>query len=254
MSGMLEGKVAIVTGAGYGLGRATAMAFAKEGAKVTVADIDAEKGQQTVQMVKEAGGEALFVKTDVTKEADVEAMVKKTVDTYGRLDCAHNNAGSGEPPKLLHEITEEQWYRVIDLNLKGVWLCMKHEIKHMINHGGGAIVNTSSVAGLTGSPMMTTYGSSKHGVVGLTRTAALEYARLGIRINAVCPAGMRRTGLAEILLEQDPKMAEKLAEGLPMGRDSDPDEVAQAVVWLCSDAASYVTGHAMAVDGGVVAQ
>jgi NAD(P)-dependent dehydrogenase (short-subunit alcohol dehydrogenase family) len=252
MTGTFQGKVALVTGSGLGLGRASALAFAREGAKVVVADIDAENGQQTVQMIKKAGGEALFVKTDVSKAAEVEALVSKAVETYGRLDCAHNNVGIEELPTPFIEGAEEQWDYLMAVDLKSVWLCLKYEISYMVKHGGGAIVNTSSIAGLTGSPGIAMYTAAKHGVIGLTRATAVEYGRAGIRVNAVCPAGMRGTGMYKRIAAAVPELPEKIAETVPLGRDAEPAEVAEAVVWLCSDAASYVTGHPMSVDGGFV--
>jgi NAD(P)-dependent dehydrogenase (short-subunit alcohol dehydrogenase family) len=250
MSEKFKGKVAIVTGAAAGLGRATALTFAREGAKVMVVDIDVEYGEETVQLIKNAQGEAAFFKTDVTKESEIEMLVKKTVETFGRLDYAHNNVGIAEKPTPLHETTEKQWDTVVDANLKGTFLCMKHEIKYMIEHGGGAIVNTSSIAGLIGAPGMPGYVASKHGLIGLTKAGAVEYARRGVRVNAVCPAGMRGTRLFKQVEALDPEAPKKIAAAVPLGRDADPQEVAEVVVWLCSDAASYVTGHAMAVDGG----
>ena len=251
MSGILMGKAALVTGAGLGLGRATALAFAREGAKVVVNDINETDGKDTVEMVKKAGGEAIFVKADVSKEKEVEAMVNKAIQTYGRLDCAHNNAGIDEPPMPFTEHTEEQWDRVIGVNLKGVFLCMKHEIKYMVDHGGGAIVNTSSIAGLVaaGPPI---YVASKHGINGLTKAAAAELGRAGIRVNSICPAGMRGTGLYNRVLAITPDIVDKIKEAVPLGRDAAPEEVAEVVVWLCSDKASYVNGTAMSVDGGFV--
>lgn len=251
MSGILMDKAALVTGAGLGLGRATALAFAREGAKVVVNDINETDGKDTVEMVKKAGGEAIFVKADVSKEKEVEAMVNKAIQTYGRLDCAHNNAGIDEPPMPFTEHTEEQWDRVIGVNLKGVFLCMKHEIKYMVDHGGGAIVNTSSIAGLVaaGPPI---YVASKHGINGLTKAAAAELGRAGIRVNSICPAGMRGTGLYNRVLAITPDIVDKIKEAVPLGRDAAPEEVAEVVVWLCSDKASYVNGTAMSVDGGFV--
>ncbi|OGO32560.1 MAG: short chain dehydrogenase [Chloroflexi bacterium RBG_16_56_11] len=250
MAGLFQGKVAVVTGAGLGLGRAAAMAFAREGARVVVADIDSKNGQLTVDAIKKAGGEAMFIKTDVSREADVAAMVDKTVADYGRLDCAHNNVGIEELPHPITEGTEEQWYRLVDVDLKGIWLCLKHEIKYMENHGGGSIVNTSSIAGLIGAPGQAIYSACKWGVNGLTKSAAADYAKKGIRVNSVCPAGMKGTGFYKRMLANQPGMAEAVVRMVPLGRDSEPEEIAEAVIWLCSDRASYVTGAVMPIDGG----
>ena len=254
MAGMFKGKVALVTGAGLGLGKAAALAFAREGAKVAVADIDVKNGQKTVQMIKKAGGEAIFIKTDVTKAADVEAMVKETVKTYKELDYAHNNVGIEELPTPFTDGTEEQWYRIMDVDLKSVWLCMKYEIRYMVKHGGGAIVNTSSIAGLTGAPGLPMYTAAKHGVIGLTRVGAVEFAKKSIRVNTICPAGMRGTGFFNRVAAFDPSLPPKIAEMVPLGRDSAPEEIAEAVIWLCSDKASYITGCVMSVDGGFTVQ
>jgi NAD(P)-dependent dehydrogenase (short-subunit alcohol dehydrogenase family) len=255
MAGRVEGKVALVTGGASGIGRATALTFAREGAKLVVADLNADGGQQTVHMITENGGEATFVQVDVTSTSAVEAMISKTVETYGRLDCAHNNAGiAGRIRAPLHECPEDVWDQVLAINLKGVWLCMKYEIIQMLKQGSGAIVNTASIMGLVGSWSGTSaYNASKHGVVGLTKTAALEYARTGIRINAVCP-GYIWTPLIEQALLSRPEMEEQIITRHPVGRMGRPEEIAEAVVWLCSDAASFVTGHTMTVDGGYVAQ
>ena len=255
MSGQLNGKVALITGGASGIGRATALTFAREGAKLIIADMNEDGGQQTVHMITEHGGEATFVQVDVSRATEVEAMISKTVQTYGRLDCAHNNAGIGSRPRvLLHELSEESWERVISINLKGVWLCMKYEIIQMCTQGGGAIVNTASIMGLVGSWSRSgVYNASKHGVVGLTKTAALEYAKLGIRVNAVCP-GYIRTPLIEEALTSNPEMEAQIVARHPVGRMGRPEEIAEAVMWLCSDAASFVTGHTMTVDGGYVAQ
>ena len=255
MSGQLNGKVALITGGASGIGRATALTFAREGAKLIIADMNEDGGQQTVHMITEHDGEATFVQVDVSRATEVEAMISKTVQTYGRLDCAHNNAGIGSRPRvLLHELSEESWERVISINLKGVWLCMKYEIIQMCTQGGGAIVNTASIMGLVGSWSRSgVYNASKHGVVGLTKTAALEYAKLGIRVNAVCP-GYIRTPLIEEALTSNPEMEAQIVARHPVGRMGRPEEIAEAVMWLCSDAASFVTGHTMTVDGGYVAQ
>jgi len=255
MSGQLNGKVALITGGASGIGRATALTFAREGAKLIIADMNEDGGQQTVHMITEHGGEATFVQVDVSRATEVEALISKTVQTYGRLDCAHNNAGIGSRPRvLLHELSEESWERVISINLKGVWLCMKYELIQMCTQGGGAIVNTASIMGLVGSWSRSgVYNASKHGVVGLTKTAALEYAKSGIRVNAVCP-GYIRTPLIEEALASNPEMEAQIVARHPVGRMGRPEEIAEAVMWLCSDAASFVTGHTMTVDGGYVAQ
>jgi len=255
MAGRVDGKVALVTGGASGIGRATALTFAREGAKLVVADMNAEGGQQTVYMITENDGEATFVQVDVSKVIEVEAMISKAVETYGRLDCAHNNAGIGSRPRApLHECTEETWDRVLAINLKGVWLCMKYEIIQMLKQGSGTIVNTASIMGLVGSWSGTaTYNASKHGVVGLTKTAALEYATAGIRVNAICP-GYIQTPLIEEALTSNPALEAQIVARHPVGRMGKPEEIAEAVVWLCSDAASFVTGHTMTVDGGYVAQ
>jgi NAD(P)-dependent dehydrogenase (short-subunit alcohol dehydrogenase family) len=255
MPGRLDGKVALITGGASGIGRATALAFAREGAKLIIADLHEDGGQQTVHMITEQGGEATFVQVDVSRAAETAAMINTAVEAYGRLDCAHNNAGVGARPRVrLHEIVEENWDRVLDINLKGVWLCMKYEIAQMLMQGGGAIVNTASIMGLVGSwSRSAAYNASKHGVVGLTKTAALEYATAGIRVNAVCP-GYIRTPLIEATLATQPEMEAQIVARHPVGRMGRPEEIAEAVVWLCSDAASFVTGHTMTVDGGYVAQ
>ena len=258
MPGILNGKVALVTGGASGIGRATALTFAREGAKLIVADMNEDGGQQTVHMITEQGGEAIFVQTDVTQATAVEALISKAVATYGRLDCAHNNAGisgagiGGEHRALTAEYPDERWHQVIAINLTGVWLCMKYEIAQMLTHGGGTIVNTASAAGLVGLPYASAYVASKHGVVGLTKTAALEYAQQSIRVNCVCP-GYIQTPMTESGLS-DPEQKAQIIAREPIGRVGTPEEVAEAVVWLCSDAASFVTGHTMTIDGGYVAQ
>ena len=258
MAGRVKGKVALVTGGASGIGRATALAFAREGAKLIIADMNEDGGHQTVHLITEKGGEAIFVKTDVSRAVEVQALLSKAVETYGRLDCAHNNAGisgfgiAGDAYTLTAEYPEERWHQVIAVNLTGVWLCMKYELQQMLRQGSGAIVNTASGAGLVGSRGISAYVASKHGVVGLTKTAALEYAQQGIRVNCVCP-GYIQTPMTERGLS-DPEQKAQIVSREPIGRVGTPEEVAEAVVWLCSDAASFVTGHAMAVDGGYVAQ
>ncbi len=251
--GQLDGKVALITGAGSGIGRASALVFAREGAKVALADIVVEGGEETGRMVKEAGGEAFFIKADVSNAADVEAMVNTVVDTYGRIDCAYNNAGIEGQLASTDEYAEDMFDKVIGINLTGVWLCMKYELPHMLKQGSGAIVNTASGAGLIGVAGMSAYVASKHGVVGLTKTAALEYAKSGIRVNAVCP-GLIQTPMVERITNGHPQLGEALVAAEPIGRTGRPEEIAESVVWMCSDAASFVTGHAMSVDGGFVAQ
>jgi NAD(P)-dependent dehydrogenase (short-subunit alcohol dehydrogenase family) len=251
MEKLLEGKVALVTGGAMGIGKITAQIFAREGARVVVVDIVTEGGEETVQLIKEAGGDALFVKCDVTKAMDVETAVNKTVDTYGRLDCAFNNAGIAIPGTTV-ECSEEDWDRVLSVNLKGVWLCMKYEISRMLTQGGGVIVNTSSVGGLVGTPGIAAYTASKHGVVGLTRTAALEHVTAGIRVNAVCPGSVPTPMLDPVV--NHPELKAMLESKHPMGRFATTEEIAEAVIWLCSDRASYVTGVAFPVDGAVTAQ
>lgn len=255
MAGRLQDKVALVTGAASGIGRATALTFAREGAKLIIADMNEDGGEQTAHIITENGGEATFVQVDVTSASQIEAMISKTVETYGRLDCSFNNAGTeGTTMVSTVDYKEEDWNRVLSINLTGVWLCMKYEITQMLKQGGGAIVNTASVAGLVGSRGAgSAYAASKHGVVGLTKTAALEYAKQGIRVNCVCP-GVIRTPMMERMLTRTPELEQQYMAAEPIGRLGMPEEVAESVVWLCSDAASFVTGHTMTVDGGMVAQ
>ena len=252
MARPLDGKVALVTGASSGIGRATSLAFAANGAKVVAADINATEGEETVRQIRDAGGEARYIHCDVSLAAEVSRLVAETVQTFGRLDAAHNNAGVEGIRVPLTEMSEENWDRVQAVNLKGVWLCMKYEIPQMLRQGGGAIVNTSSVAGLIGMKGSAAYGSAKHGVVGLTKTAALEFATRGVRINAVCP-GAIRTPMTERLMGHDLEREAMYMSIQPIGRFGTTQEIAEAVVWLCSDAASLVTGVAMPVDGGIMA-
>ncbi len=254
MAGTLESRIALVTGGGTGIGRASALALAREGAKVVVADVNVEAGEQTVDEVRKADGTATFVRADVSSGRDVEALIRQTTEVYGRLDCAFNNAGiAGEIGTPTHEYPEEGWDRVISVNLKGVWLCMKHEIAQMLEQGGGAIVNTGSIWGLVGAELASAYVASKHAVVGLTRAAALEYAQQGIRINAVNP-GTIRTPILDPFIAAIPDFESTMTARHPVGRIGMPEEVAEAVVWLCSDAASFVIGHTLSVDGGYTAQ
>jgi len=248
-----EGRVALVTGGAAGIGRTTALAFASEGAKVVIADINVEGGGETVKMIRDAGGEAIFIKTDVRLADEVKNMADKAVEAFGRLDCAFNNAGINEDAVTISRCTEESWDRMIDTNLKGVFLCMKYELPKMRKSGGGSIVNTASIMGLVGDGSHPGYSGSKHGVVGLTRTAAIVYAQAGIRINAVCP-GPTLTSMVSRLIDDHPEVEQLLLSNVPMNRMAKPEEVARAVLFLCSDDASYITGHPLAVDGGWVAR
>jgi NAD(P)-dependent dehydrogenase (short-subunit alcohol dehydrogenase family) len=254
MAGLLEGKSALITGGGGGIGRATALAFAREGARLAVADYAADMAAETVALVNAAGGQAITLTGDVTRAKDVKTMLDDTIVAYGRLDCAFNNAGIAgwqveAAGKKTAEWSEAAFDRMIAVNLKGVWLCMKHELTQMQAQGGGAIVNTASIAGLAGLPTSSAYVAAKHGVIGLTKTAAIEYAEAGIRVNAVCP-GYIQTRMTEETMRR--RGAAILAQ-TPLGRMGNPEEIAEMVVWLCSDRASYVTGAAYNVDGGWMA-
>jgi NAD(P)-dependent dehydrogenase (short-subunit alcohol dehydrogenase family) len=254
MAGILDNKVAIITGAASGIGRATAQVFAREGARLLIADLNEEGGNETLEHLKQAGASAIFVKVDVAKASEVEAMVAQAVASYGRLDCAFNNAGIDGRGGKIHECTEENWNRVLAINLTGVWLCMKAEIAQMLKQGGnGAIVNTSSTAGLTGGAGLPAYIASKHGVAGLTRAGALEYGKHNIRINAVCPGPIRTPMLGRLLSRRE-DMESRLARAQPLKRLGEPSEIGEAVAWLCSDRASYVHGLPLPVDGGLTAQ
>ena len=249
MSMSFSGQVALVTGAANGIGRATAQAFASEGLKVVVSDVDVAGGEQTVDLIRRAGGEALFVRCDVSRDAEVQALMTRVIEAYGRLDYAFNNAGIEIEKGRLNEGSEAEFDAIMGVNVKGVWLCMKYQLPVMLKQGAGAIVNTASVAGLMAAPKMSIYCASKHAVLGLTRSAAVEYARKNIRINAVCP-GVIDTEMYRRAHEADPKKADFAAAMHPVGRIGKAEEVAAAVLYLCSDAAAFVTGVALPVDGG----
>jgi NAD(P)-dependent dehydrogenase (short-subunit alcohol dehydrogenase family) len=246
------GKVALVTGAASGIGRATALAFGRAGASVVVADTSVDGGHATAAMIVEAGGKALFVQSNVTRANEVEALIDKTVSYYGRLDCAVNNAGIEDEQQLLADGDDAQFDRIMGVNVKGVWLCMKHELRQMEQQGGGVIVNMASASGLVGAPARAVYAASKHAVVGLTKSAAAEYARSGIRINSLCPGAVKTPMLAR-LIERDTAAEKKLKAAHPMGRLAEAAEIANAALWLCSEQSSFVTGHQLAVDGGLTA-
>jgi NAD(P)-dependent dehydrogenase (short-subunit alcohol dehydrogenase family) len=250
---LLKDKVALITGGGSGIGRATALIFAREGAKLVIADLSRKGGEETVAMVKQASGEAISFESDVLKPGAAEDLVNKAVKHFGRLDCAFNNAGVAGDLARTADSTEECWDFVVGIDLKAVWLCMKYEISQMLKQKSGAIVNTASIAGLGGNPLGIAYSAAKHGVVGLTRTAALEYAKIPIRINAVCP-GVTQTPMVEAGISRRPRMREVFKDIHPMGRLGRPEEIGEAVAWLCSDAASFVTGVPLPVDGGFTAR
>jgi len=252
VSRTFEGKVALVTGAGSGPGGAPARPPAAEGGRIVVADIDVAAGQETVDLIALAGGDAVCQRADVARAGDVQAMVDRAMGAYGRLDCAVNNAGIETESAPTAECTEENWDRTLAVNLKGVWLCMKYEIPRMLERGG-SIVNTSSVYGLIGCPGGVAYAASKHGINGMTKTTALEYATARIRVNSVCP-GAIQTPMIDRLAANQQDYQQRLVATEPVGRMATPDEVAAAIVWLCSDAASFVTGIEMPVDGGWVAR
>ena len=250
---LMKNKVALVTGAASGIGRESALILAREGASVCVSDIDIEGGEETAQQIINEGGKAFFVACDVTNADDVNAMVKATVETFGRLDAAVNNAGiSGSLVKRLHEVKDEIFDHIMAINVKGVWLCMKAELPYMLKWGKGSIVNMASVAGLIGAPKGAAYTASKHAVIGLTKSAAVEYAKRGLRINAICP-GYTETPMVTALTDADPAMQQLTVRAIPMRRLGQPNEIAEGVLWLCSDASSFVTGHQLVLDGGLVA-
>ncbi len=254
MADRLKGRIIIVTGGGSGIGRAAAYCFCREGAQVVVADIDQRGGEETVQKIKNGGGDAIFVRCDVSKAQDVKAMVDKCDETFGGLNCAFNNAGIEGIQAPTADYSEEIWDKAIHINLIGVYLCMKHEIPVMLKSGGGSIVNMSSILGLVGFAGASAYVAAKHGVVGLTKTAAIEYATKGIRVNAVCPAFIRTPMLERGGITNNPEMMKYVSDLHPMKRLGTPEEVAESVIWLFTDAASFVTGTTLLVDGGYVSQ
>ncbi len=245
----IDGKVAIVTGASGGIGRATALAFAESGAYVVVSDVQEDKGEETVKLITDQGGKAVFQRCNVANEADVKAMINRAVSEYGRLDYACNNAGINDIRKDEYDL--DVWQQSLGVNLTGVMLCMKAEAEAMLANGGGAIVNTSSMNGLVGNPMQPAYTAAKHGVVGLTRHGALRWAEAGIRVNCVCP-GVIETPMTEVV-SQNPEIKKTMESITPMKRLGRPEEIASAIVWLCSDQASFVTGHPLVIDGGATA-
>src|SRR3954453_19794888 len=250
--GSFAGKVAFVTGAANGIGRTAALAFAREGAAVVVADVSEQGNRETASMVEQAGGRALAGGCDVSRAEDVKAALDRAVETFGRLDFALNNAGVEQPITAAADLAEEEWDRTVRVNLRGVFLCMRHEIPLMLKQGGGAIVNTSSGAGVKGFAGQAAYCAAKHGVVGLTKAAALDYAKAGIRVNAVCP-GIIETPMMDRFSGGTPEGRARVIAQEPVGRMGRPEEIAAAVVWLCSDAAAFVVGHAMVIDGGQTA-
>jgi NAD(P)-dependent dehydrogenase (short-subunit alcohol dehydrogenase family) len=251
MEQIFQNKVAIVTGGSFGIGRTAAIAFAARGAKVAIGDWTEDN--ETLKAIKSNGGEAIFVKCDVSKDADVKNLVSKTLSQFGRLDFAFNNAGIEGSSAPTHECSEENWDKTIGVNLKGVWLCLKYEIMQMLKTGGGAIVNNASIAGLVGFTNIPAYVASKHGVIGLTKNAALEYAKAKIRVNVVCP-GVIKTPMIDRFTGKSKEVEKQFENMEPVGRLGQPEEVAEAVMWLCSDASSFVTGDAIPVDGGWTAQ
>jgi NAD(P)-dependent dehydrogenase (short-subunit alcohol dehydrogenase family) len=253
MTRQFEGKVALVTGGSSGIGLATALAFAREGAKVVIADVQEGNERTVSDLIRREGGQAVFHECDVSQSYQVRNVVEMILENFGRLDFACNNAGIEGKQVATADSDEAQWSRILEVNLSGTYLCMKHEIPAMLRNGGGAIVNISSIAGLAGFAGMGAYVASKHGMLGLTKTAALEYATQGIRVNAICP-GVIQTPMIERLLESDPGLRAQLTAGSPMGRFGRPEEIAAAVTWLCSTGSSYATGQHLTIDGGWSAQ
>lgn len=256
MAGRLDGKVALITGAASGIGRASALAFAREGARVVVSDVAREGGEETARLVEAAGGSAAFVAADVTQPAQVEELIAQAVGTYGRLDCALNNAGIEGALAPTAEYPLDAWNAVIAVNLTGVWLCLKYELAQLLIGGGGAIVNVASAAGVVAMANAGAYTASKHGVIGLTKAAAVEYGPRGIRVNAVCPGWTETPMLLDrgIGARHNPALYQRLARTTALKRLGRAEEIANTAVWLCSDEASFVTGHALLVDGGITAQ
>jgi NAD(P)-dependent dehydrogenase (short-subunit alcohol dehydrogenase family) len=251
-----EGKVALVTGGGSGIGKASAVSLAKEGAKVIVADINSQTGKETVQMIRDMGRVSFFIKANISEKSDIEAMIRAAVETYGALHVAVNCAGiTGGMSVQTHEYPEDRWNQVITTNLTGTWNCMKRELEQMLKDGEGSIVNVASAAGLKGHPMNVPYAASKHGIVGLTKTAAIEYATKGIRVNAVCPTAIETPMIMDgrLNLRHNTELREKFTNDQAMKRMGTPQEVADVVLWLCSNQSSFMTGHAIPVDGGAFA-
>ena len=249
---LFDHKVALITGAASGIGKATALAFADAGANVVLSDVNERDGERIASQLRDHGVKALFVKCDVSQSAETQNLIVRTLEVFGHLDCAFNNAGIEGLQAKTAECTEENWDRTIKINLKGIWLCMKSEIPHILKTGG-SIVNCASIAGLVGFSEIPAYTASKHGVVGLTKSAALEYAKQGIRINAVCP-GVIATPMIDRFTSKDPQALAQLTASEPIGRLGQPEEIASAVLWLCSPGASFITGQAIAIDGGWIAQ
>lgn len=255
---MLNGKIALVTGAGSGIGRQSARTMAREGAAVVVSDVNEAGGQETVDMIVRDGGEAHFIRADVSDEAQIAKLVEGTIERYGQLDCAHNNAGIGGPLTTLVDYPTSGFDQILAVNVRGVFLCMRYELEHMLPRGQGAIVNTASTFGLVAFPQASGYVASKHAVIGLTKAGAIETAHAGVRINAVCPGAIHTPMVEDQAATLSPDSPEAIFEMLnslaPIGRLGKPQEIGEAVAWLCSDAASYVTGSAMVVDGGWTAR
>ena len=249
--GLLDGKVGIVTGGGAGIGRATALLFAREGARVAVAERDPQAGESVVAQIATSGGEAIFIQTDVSRPDEVQAMVDRTVAEFGGLQCVSNNAAAGSGYARLADLDEKTWDQTMAVTLKGVWLCMRSEIPAMLASGGGSIVNIGSVSGMKGEAFLSGYSAAKGGVIALSKSAASEYAEQGIRINVVCPGGIATEGMTDYL-SRAPEVRERTVDAHAMKRLGTPEEIAEAVVWLCSDRSSFTTGHIMVVDGGTL--